>query len=101
MYRKRKLTVDISEVILLFKFNCILFCYPDQMIRNGNVELQAREEELRFMRMQINEEKRTVTVLHGQTPNKMSLEQELVTLQIQVLDDTQSNTHHIHVHLNQ
>jgi len=66
------------------------------MIRNGNVELQAREEELRFMRMQINEEKRTVTVLHGQTPNKMSLEQELVTLQIQVLDDTQSNTHHIH-----
>lgn len=54
------------------------------MIRNGNVELQAREEEIRFIQMQMNEEKRSIGVLHAQTPNRVSLEQELVTLQIQV-----------------
>lgn len=62
-----------------------LLCCADQMIRNGNVELQAREEEIRFMKMQINEEKRSIAVLRAQTPNKVNLEQELVTLQIQVI----------------
>ncbi|KAL4226619.1 hypothetical protein ACF0H5_014602 [Mactra antiquata] len=56
----------------------------DQMIRNGNVELQAREEEIRFIQMQLNEEKRSIGVLRAQTPNKNNLEQELVTLQIQL-----------------
>ena len=54
------------------------------MIRNGNVELQAREEEIRFLKMQLNEEKRSITVLHSQMPNKSNLEQEQLTLQIQV-----------------
>jgi len=56
----------------------------DQMIRNGNVELQAREEEIRFLNMQMNEEKRSISVLKAQTPNRVNLEQELVTLQIQL-----------------
>ncbi|XP_060560310.1 coiled-coil domain-containing protein 146-like [Ruditapes philippinarum] len=56
----------------------------DQMIRNGNVELQAREEEIRFIQMQMNEEKRSIGVLRAQTPNRVNLEGELVTLQIQL-----------------
>ena len=55
------------------------------MIRNGDVELQAREEEIRFMKMQLQEEKRSVELLKRQLPNKRNLEQELVTLQIQVI----------------
>ncbi len=55
------------------------------MIRNGDVELQSREEEIRFAKMQLNEEKRSVELMRGQLPNKKALEDELVTLQIQVI----------------
>ena len=58
--------------------------FLDQMIRNGNVELQAREEEIRFVQMQMNEERRSIAVMRAQLPQKVNLEQELVTLQIQV-----------------
>lgn len=57
----------------------------EQMIRNGNVELQAREEEIRFLKMQLNEENRSVDLLKKALPNKRNHESELVTLQIQVL----------------
>lgn len=56
----------------------------EQMIRNGNVDLQAREEEIRFIKMALNEEKRKQELLWKQLPNKRSLEEELVTLQIQL-----------------
>ncbi|KAL3853073.1 hypothetical protein ACJMK2_016653 [Sinanodonta woodiana] len=58
----------------------------DQMIRNGNVELQCREEEIRFLKMQLNEELRAIELLRKQMPNKSNLEDELVTLQIQLQD---------------
>ena len=56
------------------------------MIRNGDVELQAREEDIRFMKMQLTEEKRAIQLLWKNMPGKQALEQELVTLQIQVRD---------------
>ena len=69
----------------LISWVLVIFLYTiDQMIRNGDVELQAREEEIRFMKMQLQEEKRSVELLKRQIPNKRNLEQELVTLQIQV-----------------
>ena len=69
----------------LISWILVIFLYTiDQMIRNGDVELQAREEEIRFMKMQLQEEKRSVELLKRQIPNKRNLEQELVTLQIQV-----------------
>lgn len=46
--------------------------------------VQAREEEIRFMRMHSQEERRGIDVLRKALPNKRNLEQELVTLQIQV-----------------
>ncbi|ELU12496.1 hypothetical protein CAPTEDRAFT_228195 [Capitella teleta] len=56
----------------------------EQMIRNGNVELQAREEEIRFLKLSLGEEKRTIELLKKSLPNKRNLEGELVTLQIQL-----------------
>lgn len=48
------------------------------------MDLQAREEEIRFIKMALNEEKRKQELLWKQLPNKRSLEEELVTLQIQL-----------------
>ncbi|XP_071082884.1 coiled-coil domain-containing protein 146-like isoform X2 [Haliotis cracherodii] len=56
----------------------------DQMVRNGEVELKAREEEIRFLKMQLNEEKRGREVMRKMEPNKRAFEQELVTMQIQL-----------------
>jgi len=56
----------------------------DQMVRNGEVELKAKEEEIRFMDLQQQEERRSVQLLHKSMPNKINLEKELVTLQIQL-----------------
>ncbi|XP_074646441.1 coiled-coil domain-containing protein 146-like [Tubulanus polymorphus] len=56
----------------------------DQMIRNGDVELQSREEEIRFLKIQEAEEKRSIDLLRKNLPNKRNLEQELTTLQIQL-----------------
>ena len=57
------------------------------MIRKGDVELQMREEEIRFLKMQVTEEKRAIMLGRGALPNKRALEQELVTLQIQVMNE--------------
>ena len=54
------------------------------MIRNGEVELKSKEEEIRFLELQAQEEKRSVQLLHKAMPNKVNMEKELVTLQIQV-----------------
>ena len=63
---------------------CLPRVCSDQMIRNGEVELKAREEEIRFMQMQLQEEKRSRELLQRSMPSKRHLESELVTLQIQL-----------------
>ena len=72
--------------ILFLDHNFTIFTmFVDTMVRNGDVELQGREEEIRFLKMQLQEEKRSIDVIRKQLPNKKSLDQELVTLQIQVI----------------
>ncbi|BFZ08931.1 hypothetical protein BsWGS_11970 [Bradybaena similaris] len=56
----------------------------DHMIRNGNVELKSREEEIRFLELHLQEEKRAVQLLQKSMPNKVNTEKELVNLQIQL-----------------
>ena len=72
---------------------CLSHCYnvydhvtfvTDQMITNGDVEMQARQEEIRFLQMQLAEENRNIDLLRKNLPSKTALEQEMVTLQIQV-----------------
>ncbi|XP_071815869.1 coiled-coil domain-containing protein 146-like [Apostichopus japonicus] len=56
----------------------------EDMIRRGDVDLHTREEEIRFLKMQVGEEKRAIDLLRKNVPNKRALDQELVTLQIQL-----------------
>ena len=63
----------------------------EDMIRKGDVELHTREEEIRFQKMQMGEEKRSIQLLRQNLPNKTALEQELVTSQIQVCREGISN----------
>ena len=72
------------DFLFVLNLTLIYACIADQMIRNGNVELQAREEEIRFLKMQMNEENRSIGLLRGQLPNRRSLEEEQTTLRIQV-----------------
>ena len=66
--------------------NCDNCFTTDQMIRNGEVDLKAREEEIRFIKLQMTEEKRNLGLMRKVVPDKRSLEQELVTMQIQVIN---------------
>ena len=54
------------------------------MLRNGDVEQNAREEEIRFLKVQLAEEQRKINLLRKSLPSKRLIEQELVSLQIQV-----------------
>lgn len=48
------------------------------------MELESREEEIRFLKIQLAEEKRSIDLLRKSMPSKKNQEKELVTLQIQV-----------------
>lgn len=54
------------------------------MIRNGNMELSSKEEMIRFLKMQLVEEKRQLEVMRNALKDRRAIEQEVVTLQIQV-----------------
>jgi hypothetical protein len=56
----------------------------DTMLRNGDIEMQAREEEIRFATMEISELKREIENLRREVPNKRNIEDELTTVQIQL-----------------
>jgi hypothetical protein len=51
------------------------------MLKNANIDLVAKEEEIRFLKLQINEEKRQVTLLEKELPNKEALDEELKMVQ--------------------
>lgn len=77
--------------ILLIERNeevCVLYeklNVQGSMIRNGDIELQSRVEEIRFLKMEVADLKRSLDLLHGTLPNKRSLDNDLSTLQIQLL----------------
>ena len=54
------------------------------IMRNGDMELQSREEEIRFLKMEAADLKRSIDLLKGGLPNKKALDNELATLQIQL-----------------
>lgn len=54
------------------------------IIRNGDMELQSREEEIRFLKMETADLKRSIDLLKSSLPNKKALDNELTTLQIQL-----------------
>ena len=52
----------------------------------GNVELENREEELQFLRVEIRDLQRQIETLRKSTPKAKQLERELVGLQQEVTD---------------
>ena len=50
------------------------------------MELQSREEEIRFLTMEVKDNKRSLGLLRSNVPDKKALDNELVTLQIDLLD---------------
>ncbi|XP_030856124.1 coiled-coil domain-containing protein 146 [Strongylocentrotus purpuratus] len=73
--------IERNEEVCLFyeKVNI-----QEDMIRRGDVDLHTREEEIRFLKMDMAEEKRAINLLRQNLPNKRALDQELTTLQIQL-----------------
>ncbi|KAI6653637.1 coiled-coil domain-containing protein [Oopsacas minuta] len=56
----------------------------DSVLRRGNIQLESREEELRFLRVEIRDIQRQIDTLRKSTPKAIQLEQELVDLQQQM-----------------
>nr|CAB3228172.1 coiled-coil domain-containing protein 146 [Phallusia mammillata] len=73
--------VEREEEVCIFyeKFNI-----QETMIRNGNVSVQAMEEEIRFLKMQSSEEQRQINLGRKNKPNIRNLHNEMATLQIQL-----------------
>jgi len=46
--------------------------------------MRARDEEIRFLKMQLAEEQRTLALMKRALPSKTAMEQEIVALQIEV-----------------
>jgi len=53
------------------------------MLRNGEVEMRARDEEIRFLNMQLAEEQRILSLMKRTLPSKKTMEEEIVALQIE------------------
>lgn len=56
----------------------------EMLLRNGDVEMMALDEKIRFLTMQVTEEKRQIEQIKRELPNKKGLESDLITLQIQL-----------------
>ncbi|MEE6481405.1 hypothetical protein FKM82_012853, partial [Ascaphus truei] len=55
----------------------------DMLFRNGDIEIMAIDEKIRFLKMRVTEEKRQIEQTQKNLPNKRALESDLVLLQIQ------------------
>ena len=58
----------------------------ETLIKNGNIELQAREEELRFLKLRLEEEKRVLNLYRREAPNEEAMNNELSILRAQLVD---------------
>ena len=56
----------------------------ENIIKNGNIELAAREEEIKFLRLNQEEEKRQVGLYQKEVPNEEAKQKELEILRTQV-----------------
>ena len=56
----------------------------ENIINNANMELAAREEEIRFLKLRLEEDKRVVGLYRKEVPNEAALKTELDSLRAQV-----------------
>ena len=55
----------------------------EALIKNGNIELLAREEEIRFLKLRLEEEKRRLGLFQKQVPHEEAAQRELESLRNQ------------------
>nr|XP_023666258.1 coiled-coil domain-containing protein 146 [Paramormyrops kingsleyae]XP_023666259.1 coiled-coil domain-containing protein 146 [Paramormyrops kingsleyae]XP_023666260.1 coiled-coil domain-containing protein 146 [Paramormyrops kingsleyae]XP_023666262.1 coiled-coil domain-containing protein 146 [Paramormyrops kingsleyae] len=58
----------------------------DSRLQEGNMEVQSMEEEIRFLNVHVRKEKRQIKLLWKQLLDKKSLEEQITTLQKQLLE---------------
>lgn len=58
----------------------------ENIIKNANMELASREEEIRFLKLRLDEEKRICGLYQKEVPNEAALKVELDSLRLQVLN---------------
>lgn len=80
-YRGLQLIERNEEVCILYEKVNI----QGSVIRNGDLEMQSREEEIRFLKMEASDLRRQIDLLKSSLPNKRALDNELTTLQIQLV----------------
>ncbi|CAD5119583.1 DgyrCDS8185 [Dimorphilus gyrociliatus] len=73
--------IERNEEVCVFLEKCNI---QDEMIRNGDVQMKVRDEETRFLKMQLVNERRELELMRKSIPDKKALEDELVTLNIQM-----------------
>lgn len=56
----------------------------ENVIKRGQLELSAREEELKLLEVRLREDKRTVNLLEKRIPEEMAMQDELASLRKQV-----------------
>jgi hypothetical protein len=75
-----KLITRSEEVCVLYEKSNV----QENIIKNGNIELLAREEEIKFLKLNLEEEKRKLTIYRKEVPNEADLFKELQSLRAQV-----------------
>ncbi|CAH2275721.1 Hypothetical predicted protein [Pelobates cultripes] len=73
--------IEREEEVCLFHEKLSI---QDMLLRNGDMEMMTLDEKIRFLKMQIIEEKRQIEQTKKSLPNKRALESDLVILQIQL-----------------
>ena len=58
----------------------------ENIIKNGNIELAAREQEIKFLKLNSEEEKRQVDMFKKEVPNEEAKQKELEILRNQLID---------------
>ncbi|XP_063783054.1 coiled-coil domain-containing protein 146 isoform X2 [Pseudophryne corroboree] len=56
----------------------------EMLLRNGDLEMLAMDEKIRFLKMKVTEDSRQIEHTKKELPNKKALESDLVILQIQL-----------------
>ncbi len=75
-----RLITRSEEVCVLYEKSNV----QENIIKNGNIELLAREEEIKFLKLTLEEDKRQLNLYRKEVPNESALSTELESLRNQV-----------------
>ena len=74
-------------------------CVAEGLVRNAEMEMQARESEIALLKQQLAEESRQVELLKKRLPERKKIADELVCLQIQVIALAEYSLIYIYIYI--